>query len=68
MKLSNKLKRKCFEIPLLGIAKPLAVIGYGIQTSFTELYKHRLHFLSCNLNQNSDCYALERINDYGTKN
>jgi hypothetical protein len=32
------------------------------------LYKHRLHFLNCNLNQKSNCYALERDNDYGTEN
>jgi hypothetical protein len=40
------------------------------------IYKHPLQsytnivytFLACNLNQNSNCYALERINDYGTKN
>ena len=54
--------------PVLFIAETLPTIWYDIQTSFTELYKHRLHFLACNLNQTSDCHALERINDYGTKN
>jgi hypothetical protein len=28
------------------IAGPLPHIWYDIQTSFTELYKHRLHFFS----------------------
>jgi arylsulfatase A len=43
-------------------------LRYGKETSFTKLKGHRLHFLSGNLKQNSDCYALERNNDYGTKN
>jgi hypothetical protein len=50
------------------IAGPLPHTRYDIQTSFTELYKHRLHFLSRNLEQNSNCHALERNNDNGTKN
>ena len=45
----------------------LAVIWYGKGTSFTKLKGHRLHFLASNLKKKSDYYALERHNDYGTK-
>jgi hypothetical protein len=41
--------------------------GYGKGTSFTKLKGHRLHFLASNLKKKSDYYALERHNDYGTK-
>ena len=53
--------------PLLGKAKTLAHIRYGKGTSFTKLKGHRLHFLASNLKKKSDYYALERHNDYGTK-
>jgi hypothetical protein len=66
--LSLYLESEVIRNRLLAIYSPLPAIWYDIQTSFTELYKHRLHFLACNLNQNSDCHALERHNDYGTKN
>jgi hypothetical protein len=50
------------------IVKTLCSIRYVQDTSFTKFKKHRLHFLSRNLKQNSDYHALERHNENGTKN
>ena len=40
---------------------------YDKEISFTKLKGHGLHFLSSNLIEKSDCYALERNNNYGTE-
>ena len=46
----------------------LLAIGYVKGTSFTKLKAHSLHFLGYNLRSKSNYHALERNNDYGTKN
>ena len=53
---------------LLAIAEPLCTYGYVKGTSFTKLKAHSLHFLGYNLRSKSNYHALERNNDYGTKN
>ena len=66
--LSARWKGHGLSPALLAIAESLWCIGYVKGTSFTKLKAHSLHFLGYNLRSKSNYHALERNNDYGTKN
>ena len=66
--LQERRKGHSLPLALLAIAGALWCIGYVKGTSFTKLKAHSLHFLGYNLRSKSNYHALERNNDYGTKN